>query len=268
MCQILGIDNPHEVNGQGWKPFFTPECLEKIAQEHKKRQAGATSSYEVKIIGKHGTKRDVMVYGAPILLETGELLGTIATFLDITDRRVAEKEILEKERFMTSIFESIQDGISILDKNLNVIRVNAAMEKWYQHAMPLVGKRCFEVYHERHEPCEVCPTQRTLRTGEAAYEVVPKRGLKGEIVGWLDLFSFPLFDIITEEMQGVIEYVRDITERKKAEDALMRSEKELKKRVKELEEFYDMAVGREQRMKQLKEENDKLKQKLEKYQKQ
>jgi len=187
---------------------------------------------------------------------------------DITDRRRAEKEILEKERFMTSIFESIQDGISILDKNLTVIRVNAAMEKWYQHAMPVVGKRCFDAYHERHEPCEVCPTQRTLKTGEAAYEVIPKRGPKGEIVGWLDLFSFPLFDITTEEMQGVIEYVRDITERKKAEDALIKSEKELKKRVKELEEFYDMAVSRELRMKQLKEENDKLKEKLEKYQKQ
>ena len=60
----------------------------------------------------------------------------------------------------------------------------------------------------------------------------------------------------------------DITDRKKTEDALIRSEKELKKRVKELEEFYDMAVGRELRMKQLKEEKEKLKQKLEKYQKQ
>jgi PAS domain S-box-containing protein len=60
----------------------------------------------------------------------------------------------------------------------------------------------------------------------------------------------------------------DITDRKRAEDALIRSEKELKKRVKELEEFYNMAVGRELRMKQLKEENDKLKQKLEKHQKQ
>ena len=268
MCQMLEISSPDEVTGQGWKHFFSTESLDRIAREYVKRLEGTASSYEVEIKGKRGTTRNVFVFGAPLFLNNGELHGTIATFLDITERKQAEEEIREQERFMTGIFESIQDGISILDKNLTVIRVNAAMEKWYQHALPVVGKRCFEAYHERHEPCEICPTQRTLKTGEAAHEVVPKRGPKGEIVGWLDLFSFPLFDITTEQMQGIIEYVRDITERKKAEDALMRSEKELKKRVKELEEFYDMAVGRELRMKQLKEENKKLKQKLEKYQNQ
>jgi hypothetical protein len=57
----------------------------------------------------------------------------------------------------------------------------------------------------------------------------------------------------------------DITERRKVEEKLLGSEKELKKRVKELEEFYDMAVGRELRMKQLKEEITELKKELEKY---
>lgn len=42
----------------------------------------------------------------------------------------------------------------------------------------------------------------------------------------------------------------------------MKSERELKKRLKELEEFYDMAVGRELRMKKLKKENEELKEAL------
>lgn len=53
----------------------------------------------------------------------------------------------------------------------------------------------------------------------------------------------------------------DVTRRRKMEE-------ELKKRMKELEDFYDMAVGRELRMKELKEENKKLKEELEKYKKQ
>lgn len=56
----------------------------------------------------------------------------------------------------------------------------------------------------------------------------------------------------------------DITMRKKAEEALKRNEKELKKRVQELEEFYSIAVGRELRMKELKEEIESLKKELKK----
>lgn len=42
-------------------------------------------------------------------------------------------------------------------------------------------------------------------------------------------------------------------------------EDEIKKRVKELEEFYEMAVGRELKMIELKEEIERLKEELEKY---
>jgi DNA-binding NtrC family response regulator len=52
--------------------------------------------------------------------------------------------------------------------------------------------------------------------------------------------------------------------RKMAEEALKKNEKELKKRVQELEEFYDIAIGRELRMVELKQENEKLREKLEK----
>ena len=49
------------------------------------------------------------------------------------------------------------------------------------------------------------------------------------------------------------------------QEELQKREKELKKKVKELEEFYDMAVGRELRMKELKEEIEELREELKKY---
>lgn len=54
-------------------------------------------------------------------------------------------------------------------------------------------------------------------------------------------------------------------ERKRAEEALQQSERELKKRIAELEDFYDMAVGRELRMIELKQEIESLKEELKKY---
>ncbi len=135
----------------------------------------------------------------------------------MASKREKQRSVEESERFLNDIFSGIQDGISVLDKNLNIIRVNHAMERWYAHAMPLSGKKCYEAYHGRSRPCEICPTRKTLQTGKLAYEVVPKIGPKGKIEGWLDLYSFPLIDRKTGKMEGVIEYVRDITEQRRIE---------------------------------------------------
>jgi two-component sensor histidine kinase/GAF domain-containing protein len=141
-------------------------------------------------------------------------------------RKKTEEEVQERERFLSSVFESIQDGISILDEDYRIIRVNSTMEKWYAHAMPLAGKRCYEAYQMRATNCDVCPTRTSLKTGRAAYEVVPKVGTGGEVTGWIDLYSFPLIDKKTGQRKGAIEYARDISERKAAEDRLQASLRE------------------------------------------
>jgi PAS domain S-box-containing protein len=141
----------------------------------------------------------------------------------VIHRKKSEEDVQESERFLTSMFESIQDGISILGKDFTILRVNKAMENWYAHAMPLVGKKCYEAYHLRNKTCDICPTRKAIETSETGYEVVAKVGPEGVVTGWIDLYSFPLIDSRTGQMKGVIEYVRDITERKMAQDRLQAS---------------------------------------------
>ncbi len=160
--------------------------------------------------------------------EDKKIIGIIASAIGIEENRRMSKGVLaDNERFLTEVFSSIQDGVSILDKDFNIVRVNPAMEKWYSYAMPLVGKKCYEAYHGRSEHCKICPTMRTLKNGRAAYEVVPKTGPKGDTIGWFDLYSFPMIDSATGELKGAIEYVRDITEKKAAEDMLTRRDYQL-----------------------------------------
>jgi len=137
------------------------------------------------------------------------------------------------ERLLASVLDSIQDGICVLDRDMRILRVNQAEERWYSYSLPLVGKKCYEAYHNRREPCEVCPSSQTIKTGETAHAIIPKRGLGGEVIGWTDLYSFPLIDFETGEKEGVIEYARDITEQKQAEEALERSEREAKRLAQE-----------------------------------
>jgi PAS domain S-box-containing protein len=176
------------------------------------------------------------ITASPLKDSAGKIVAGIEVVRDITERKEADQEVQETEQFLSNIFMSIQDGISILDTDMTIVRVNATMEKWYAHAMPLVGKKCFEAYHGRSERCEKCPTYETLRTCETAYEVVPKSGKDGKTVGWMDLFSFPLIDARTGDMKGVIEYVRDITDRKIIEEELRKREQELESEAHNLEE--------------------------------
>jgi len=141
---------------------------------------------------------------------------------EINERIQTEHLLRESELILDNVFSSIQNGISILDHDLNIIRVNPAMEFWYVHSLPLLGKKCYEAYHERTERCDPCPTCRTLQTANIAYEVVPKTGPGGTITGWLDLYTFPLVDPQTQTILGAIEYVRDITDRKMAEKKLQK----------------------------------------------
>ena len=129
---------------------------------------------------------------------------------------------LSSERLLQISFDAIQDGISVLDADLNILRTNKVMEKWYRAAMPITGKKCYQVYHGYEKPCSPCPTLQTLESGEPAVEVVPL-SQEGEQTGWLELFTYPIKDDQGKTI-GVVEFVRDISARRRAEEALLERE--------------------------------------------
>ena len=98
MCSILEIKNPEELAGKTYHSFFTPESLEVMNPEHAKRPKGIASSYEVEIVGQHGGRRNVVISGAPLLSEDGQLQSLIGTFTDISERKRAEDALRESEK--------------------------------------------------------------------------------------------------------------------------------------------------------------------------
>jgi PAS domain S-box-containing protein len=155
----------------------------------------------------------------------GNLIEVNGIARDITERKRTEEALRESEQFLIFAFDSIQDGISVLDHELNITQVNQTMRDWYAHMLPLEGKKCYEAYHGRSEACEICPTIRALNTGKLEMNEVPLAQADG-VTGTLELFAFPMFDNFGKPT-GVVEYVRDVTEHKQTEEEKRHLESQL-----------------------------------------
>jgi PAS domain S-box-containing protein len=151
---------------------------------------------------------------------------------EVNGRKKTEETLRQNQRFLSNIFDSIQDGIGIMDKDLNITMVNPWIADMHSENMPLAGKKCFAAYHNRNSPCPECPCVKTLKTGTPNSTVIPNPCNKRQ-GGWIAITSFLLKDN-EGNTTGVVEYVKDITELKKAEQELERLNKELTDAVQEL----------------------------------
>jgi PAS domain S-box-containing protein len=140
----------------------------------------------------------------------------------IAERKRAEEVVQEKERFLKAVFDAIQDGISVLDCDLNVVLANAWMEKMFGIQAPLAGKKCYEVFLKRQSPCPGCPPLSAMATDRVQSQIFPYPSPMNPRQ-WIDLVAFPLKNQ-GGQLIGIIEYMRDITQRRQVEEALQESE--------------------------------------------
>ena len=168
------------------------------------------------------------------------------------------QEIDASRNFLSSILENINEGILVIDRNFKIILANKAYSEQVKKGFEEIkGNYCYKVSHLLDRPCyeegEECPTKYTFDTGNQ-YIVTHTHFDKDGNLRYVEIKSYPLKDT-SGNVTSVIEIINDVTEYKKKEE-------EVNRRIKELEEFYDMAIGRELSMIELKEEIDKLKEEI------
>jgi PAS domain S-box-containing protein len=214
---------PEELIGRHLSIFHTGEQMheEVIPFNQRMMEVGANQG-EIGHVRGDATTFPTWMSSTLIKDEEENIIGLLGIARDITDQKNAEKKMLENEVFFESIFNSIQDGISVLDRDCNIVRVNKWMEKMYSGQMPLVGKKCYSAFQQRQSPCPKCPSIPTIETGEVHAEIVPYATADSQ-TGWIDLTTFPLKDA-SGSVVGIIEYLKDITAHKNAEEAFLKSE--------------------------------------------
>jgi len=176
-----------------------------------------------------------------------------AVHRDITERKKSQEQIKHAADEWQNTFDSISDIIFILDNNHTIRKVNKVfLDAFKLKPEEVIGRKCYELVHKSNKPWQLCPHAKTMQDKKAHTEEVddPVLGIP------LLVSTSPIFNA-NGECVGSVHIAKNISEVKKA-----RQELELK--IRDLERFQKVTVGREKRIIELKEEMKKLKAELEK----
>ena len=139
---------------------------------------------------------------------------------DISDRKEMENKILKAKLDWEDTFNAITDIITIHDKDFNIIRANrAAIETLNLDFSGNTTKKCFNIFHGKTNPPDNCLSCKCFLSKEpTSFEM-----FEPYLNKFLEVRAMPCFDD-NNQVTGVIHVIRDITERKKVEEVLQRTE--------------------------------------------
>ena len=248
--KMLGF-NTEEVIGQKIHPLIhhtrpdgTPYPIEECPMHHSLIRGVIGSRDDEVLWRKDGTAFPVEYTSVPIR-KNGSIAGTVVVFRDISERKEAEEALRESRATARGLLDATQESLLLLDKKGIIIAVNqTAAGRHKKTPEELIGINRFDLLPQNLRESRKVHFNNVLQTGNPADFEDSRDGMVFHHI------YYPVQDK-TGAIIGVAIFAQDITERKHMED-------EMKRNVEELEQFSKLAIGREIKMIQLKEEINEL----------
>jgi two-component system, cell cycle sensor histidine kinase and response regulator CckA len=232
-AQMFGYTVEECLNDMHYKNLVYPEDLTKVEEQVRKRVSGEVEFvyYTFRGLKKNGQSFHVEVYSSNSNYK-GRPAAT-GTMLDITERKRGEEALRESEQRLSQIIDFLPDATFAIDLNGKVIAWNRAIEEMtgvkaeqilgrgdYEYALPFYGIRrpilidlVFTSDEEIKNKYHFVKKEGDILLAEADAPVRSEqsRALWGK--------ARPLYDS-EGNIVGAIEAIRDITDRKQAEEDL------------------------------------------------
>ena len=149
-------------------------------------------------------------------------LEIIGFWVDITERKEAEEELGKARQDWEDIFQAIGHPAMLLSPNQMIIVANrAALRATRMKPTELIGRKCYEIFHPMNgdRPPESCPMTNMLQSGQVQTEEMEVEALGGYFL----VSCTPVLDN-EGNLTKIIHIATDVTERKRAEEALREGE--------------------------------------------
>ena len=192
-----------------------PHLLEKI------RLGEPIERYETERVTRNGTRIQVSLSLSPIKNIQGEIIGASTSAHDISEKKRLQDEILQAKNEWELTFDAVPDMIAIINKDHRILRANKAMtDRLGMQPEEIVGRPCYEVVHHSDAPPGFCPHEVLLDDGKEHSREINEQNLDGDFIVTVSPLRDP-----AGTLMGSVHILHDITERKKAQDALEERER-------------------------------------------
>ena len=130
------------------------------------------------------------------------------------ERKRVEEDLKKSKVLLDSVFSAIQDLILIVDRDMRVLMSNWKSPAYTGNTKSPGTPHCYEAFVHRDVPCEPCHALEVFATGKT----VLTEHFNPSTKRFSDIRAYPIFDDNNQVIM-VAEHVRDITERKREDEA-------------------------------------------------
>lgn len=199
----------------GYGKMDGTEAAEVILKERDLPIVFCTSHAEKEYVDK---VRGITRYGY-VLKNSGEfvLKQSVDTAFELFS---AHRNLKNANNEWNNTFNSIKDVVTIISKDHTIIKINdAGCTSAGLRRGEILGKKCYEVIHNIDSPLPGCSCTSALERH------TPSSMEHNENGRFFDLAAWPMYDEDKNEIRSFVHIVKDITERKRAQQAEKKSRK-------------------------------------------
>jgi PAS domain S-box-containing protein len=209
---------PGSLIGRSVSEFVDGETFALLRTQTALRRKGRSSAYEIEIVRPDGNTCQLSITATPQFDSRGEFIGTLGIFRDITESNELKDALLHSAQQWRATFDALGDSICLLDSEEKILRCNVAMTRFVGMTFARVlGRTCEELLPGITES-GLGMLVESVRDSHARQAAPLRIGDR-----WYEVVCDPL---LREEqgLAGATLVFKDVTERRRAEEALKVSE--------------------------------------------
>jgi len=226
-CEVLGYTK-EQIIGRNWFDTCLPprlkETVKDVARQVLSGDIEPVEYYENPVLTRSGAERIIAWHNTTLRDDSGSIIGTLSSGQDITERKEAEEALRDSEQQSRSLIETAPNIILHLAPDHKILEFNPEAERVFGRSRKeVLGMDYLELFVPESERANVAADIQKVLSGE------PTRGYENSLMGadgaeYTYSWNVNRLMDAQDRPSGIIAIGQDITERKRTEQALRKSE--------------------------------------------